>query len=317
MSIDKSLLRCVLCNQAPSDSYEHIIPDCIGGTLQVQILCADCNSKLGSQVVSAAKKDLVIRLAIIALKDEIPNVYNAFEESQPYVGVTKAGDRIQFRKNGDNFVARHTSLPDSVITDSKVAKRNLKKEMLRKGVSQKQVAEAIDRISALPPDLHIPISDEIFVCRPSLKDFDIDYKYDEIDDRFASLIAYEFLALLIGDDIYDWYFDEIRAYLRDGEPCSKVKVERFRVDRQGYRPIHTLMLNPMPQETIVDIILFDWIWYRVTYSKLCVHTRPYVYRDIISDRVVQLAESKDKALAGEFIDLSYVKFPPKGRKGKP
>ena len=31
--------RCILCTENPADSWEHIIPDIIGGRLQARILC--------------------------------------------------------------------------------------------------------------------------------------------------------------------------------------------------------------------------------------------------------------------------------------
>ena len=75
MRIPTKYTICSICKENGKLTYEHVIPSSIGGTLELQIQCKDCNSNLGSELVSQARKDPIIRSLADKLKDELPELY--------------------------------------------------------------------------------------------------------------------------------------------------------------------------------------------------------------------------------------------------
>lgn len=305
-----SLSTCLLCNQKASDSYEHMIPDSLGGTLEVKMLCHKCNNVLGSRIIGTIKKDLMIRLAIGNLKDDIPDLYNRFEEGLPYAGVTSKGDRIPFKRKGKSFSPKYTRLENAEILDTRDARRQIRKQLKKEGATASEIEQAMEKMSKMDGDKPIAITDSIHVAKPPLEKFDIQYSHEDVHASFPLLVSYEFLGLVIGKSIYDGYFDAVRSSLAAGKECEFAKVERFRANTNGYRPIHTIMQRNAPSDTIIDLILFDWIWYRTTFSNLRVHTPNFVYRDILTERRVEVAESAEDDADVRFTNIKWTKYPP-------
>ncbi|NLC47225.1 MAG: HNH endonuclease [Firmicutes bacterium] len=59
----------------PADSFEHIIPECIGGRFKASILCTKCNSSTGSKLVSKIRQAPFMRQAARNLRNEIPEMF--------------------------------------------------------------------------------------------------------------------------------------------------------------------------------------------------------------------------------------------------
>lgn len=76
--------KCIYCLNKPADSWEHVIPQCIGGRLKARLLCSECNHVLGSKLVNKVKNDPSIRLAVRKLKGQIPQLFEAIEKGQIY-----------------------------------------------------------------------------------------------------------------------------------------------------------------------------------------------------------------------------------------
>jgi len=56
--------KCIICLENTIEGLEHILPECIGGRLQSNLLCKSCNNKFGSEIVSKIKIDPTFRLAM-------------------------------------------------------------------------------------------------------------------------------------------------------------------------------------------------------------------------------------------------------------
>lgn len=67
-------MNCVICKSIIDDkniSKEHIIPNCLGGKLKSsEILCSDCNSKLGSSIDSALSNNFNKYMTLFGFKRE-------------------------------------------------------------------------------------------------------------------------------------------------------------------------------------------------------------------------------------------------------
>ena len=120
--------KCTLCLSQEKLTYEHIIPESIGGFLEVDLQCAKCNNeRVGSKLIPKAKKILPIRLAIRSLKHKLPSLYNAIEEGQEYTAKS-SDDSIQtaFLKKGKIISKARKDENGVVLIDRKDTEKNLR-----------------------------------------------------------------------------------------------------------------------------------------------------------------------------------------------
>jgi len=74
---------CILCRNERELTEEHIVPDCIGGTLKSKLLCKDCNSVLGSTIDGSFTSTLLVQLPRQSLQipgksGKVPNPFANF-----------------------------------------------------------------------------------------------------------------------------------------------------------------------------------------------------------------------------------------------
>ena len=67
--------KCIICKKIKNDeefNNEHIIPESIGGSLTIDNVCKECNTKLGDEIDSKIINDFLICLGLLNgnLKDE-------------------------------------------------------------------------------------------------------------------------------------------------------------------------------------------------------------------------------------------------------
>ena len=60
MKIKFDFDKCILCAKNPADSWEYIIPEGIGGRLQIQLLCSSCNNDLGSKLIESCRRKMIM-----------------------------------------------------------------------------------------------------------------------------------------------------------------------------------------------------------------------------------------------------------------
>lgn len=92
--------RCILCLADKPLTEEHIVPDCVGGSLKKYLLCKDCNSNLGSTVDGPFSNSFLVQLPRHAMgiggkKDKVPNAFGAYGE------VTHQGRSMDVRMDED------------------------------------------------------------------------------------------------------------------------------------------------------------------------------------------------------------------------
>ena len=96
--------KCILCLNNPPNTFEHIIPESIGGKLSTPILCSNCNNYVtGSKLIGKVKKGSSIRLAIKNLKNEIPDLEESIEEGQLYIGRDINNNLLTFIRKNSKF----------------------------------------------------------------------------------------------------------------------------------------------------------------------------------------------------------------------
>jgi len=110
-------------------------------------------------------------------------------------------------------------------------------------------------------------------------------------DRLWSLIAFEFLALFIDDDIYRESFNCVRRYVLSGTPTDRVAVRRLSGGDQ-YGAFHALLLSSQPGMIQVDIRLFRWLFYRVSFQSVEYRGPDPVYREDLQSKESFIAASR-------------------------
>jgi hypothetical protein len=271
--------KCILCLKDPPGNWEHIIPDSIGGNLQARLLCISCNSISGSKFIGNLTQSDSIRLAMEYLKNELPNLYSRLMDKATYIGNATDGSLVRIsksQKRGQRVL--HSSGADgSRILDTKEADDVLAKLLAKNKVSLDQVDTLKKAFVDLEEDipLEIPggykfLKHPIPKLRPELK------PEKKIDDRLPALIAFEFLAILCGNQILNEGFDPVREYICNGTPTNRVIVEQF-IGGKKYDTAHAIIFEPIDSTIRVTIRLFRWITYVVTFTNVNFQRQRCIY----------------------------------------
>lgn len=265
MEIPYEFEQCIICLENPCGDWEHVIPEFIGGRLKGRMLCDSCNHAFGSLLVSKLKTDPSIRLAIEALKNKLPDLYNKMQRKATYTGIADDSSKIRATntKNGIKILDGQ-GIDGSLILDTDNAQKALKKKLERFGISSEELEEWVQRFTQLKEDIAFPIpTGEIFVKRktPSLNP---ELNIEKVSDRLLALIAFEFLSLIIGSLIYRPSFNAIRQFVQNNHETELITVKQF----QGggfYDTFNGIFVTPIENAIRVDIRFFRWVAYVVTF----------------------------------------------------
>ena len=262
--------KCILCRKNPADSWEHIIPESIGGRLQVKVLCLSCNNTLGSKLISQVKADSSIRLAVKNLKNEIPGLFEVMENGQIYYATDINKNLVKLKyKNSKLEIIANKKEDNSIVIDSKKAikNKNIEKILKKDGLSKDEIVDKIQFFEKLKDNKIVRLSKNTKIVKWSIEPESIFSNLQDsfIDEKVIVLIAYEFLSLLIGNLIYEDNFDFVREYIRKGEISKKLIIESL--TSKHYSPCHEIYSELSETEIVINIILFRWIVYKVHFKK--------------------------------------------------
>ena len=196
--------KCIFCKINPPGNWEHIIPESLGGRLQVKALCVSCNSTLGSELIGNLKDNVSIRLIIEDLKDELPKLYSRLMNKATFLAKSPDGSLARIsRSNGNQKVLSSKGSDGSMTHDTKNARKILESILLKNhNASSDEIIKFNKMFDELKENTPLDISDGSTVINRTLSHVqpELDPKV-KIDDRLLALIAFEFLALLIGNQI--------------------------------------------------------------------------------------------------------------------
>lgn len=292
--------RCILCLKNPADSWEHIIPESIGGRLQINVLCSSCNNTLGSKLVSRVKFDSSIRLAIKSLKNTIPKLYSTVENNQLYDAKNKQGNLVELRYKNSKFrVVSHTKKDGSLILDSHNNISDIEQMLESDGLSENRVKDKISFLHSMEENKVYQLSETVKVAKWSIESMSPSLKGPVLDGKIIALIAYEFLSLLLGKTIYDDRLDFIRVFINGGGQSPNLIIERL-TSRQ-YGPLHGIYPEFLDSEIIINVILFRWLVFKVHLTKFRLKSNNYVYSEDLINKKTCIAESIDKAKQGVYL----------------
>jgi hypothetical protein len=291
--------RCTICLKKKTLTREHIIPESIGGNLEADLQCVCCNSELGSNVVSQAKKDPVVRLAIRSLRDQLPHLYRTMEEGQLYTTVDDVGQTTTAKYHDRRLKTKAQKLEDgSFIFDPKTGQKTIQSVLQNRGLALEEIKTKIDIFKNAPTGQLVSLSAEISAVKREVKAAFPQFEIAEMDERVPVLISYNYLCLLLGIQVFDKRLDYIRRRIIADDHSDQLKVEGL--TSREYRPFHQVYSEPSENGILVKISLFGWLVYYVHFRNVT-YGSPYVVyvEDLVEGRSL-LASSVEEAEKGIF-----------------
>jgi len=290
MKINFIFRNCIICQKNPADSWEHVMPESIGGRLQIKALCAGCNKTLGSELISKVKEDPSIRLAVRNLRDEIPELFELIENGQLYNATDQNKNTVRLKyKKSKLEVLTQKQKNGSLNLRIKNIKQMLKKE----GLSENEIADKIQFLQESEPNKTIQLSKTIEIGKWSIGQIFPSLQSPPLNERFVALMAYEFLSLLLGDLIYENQFHFMREFIRNGQQSTKPDIGHFMT--RSYSTEHTIYPELQETETIINIILFGWLWYKVHIKGFRLASSDFVYLEDLKNKRPLYAKSVEEA----------------------
>lgn len=135
MKVNYNYEKCIVCLNQPCGDPEHVIPEVIGGRLQSRILCNSCNHSFGSSLVSKLKTDTSIQLAVEALKDQLPELYEKFKNKSILVGKGPNDSIIKASVSKNKVkILPSKGVDGSLILDTTEAAKSLVTKLTRSGL---------------------------------------------------------------------------------------------------------------------------------------------------------------------------------------
>jgi len=292
--------KCIICLERPPDTWEHIIPQSVGGILEVRFLCKDCNSQLGSDVVSGLRSDARIRFALENLKTKLPKLHASVQAGLPYLAHTEDGIRLQVSKKGKKWRVHTKLAPDgSKILDLSSVKGSLTKYLRRKGAPGEQLALWQDRVDALEEGERLLLPTGQLLTKKSHSGPQVpDASLGFVNDRLPVLVAYEFLALFLHTEIYRHCFDEIRQYIRTGQPTCRIFVERGQSGK--YAPGHMVDMRVRDTSFTVYVRFFRWLVFGVQFTGYAYNGAQAILFEDLDAGVTKVGLAGEKA--GEWVE---------------
>jgi hypothetical protein len=303
MKIPYDFEKCIVCQDRPPGDPEHLIPEVIGGRLQGYMLCNTCNHRFGSELVSKVKHDPSIRLAIESMKDRIPRLYARWQKNAVSKGLASDGSAIRVVRSGDDLrVLPGKGVNDSVILDTKEALSALATKLDRASHSPSEIEEWKRKFEELEEDVPLELpTGEVFVKHPTPQ-LKPELGIEFIEDRLVSLIAFEYLSLQIGKIIHADSFHFARNYILLGIESDRLSVEHYSTGK--YDALHSLLVQPIQNAIKVDIRLFRWMAYVVTFWGFDYRGPDSAYMEDLEESTSLFAPSLSEARKGEWLLLN-------------
>jgi hypothetical protein len=305
MIVPVNIDRCAICLDPKPLTSEHIIPESIGGTLEAEIQCVNCNSVLGSELVSQARQDPVLRFAIQNLKNDLPDLYASMENGQKYMAKDVTGKSIltKFKKGRLETQAQKKD-DGSIIFDTRKGQKNIKSMLSKDGLTPEEIEHAMQRLKETPDNQKIKLSKSIEAVRWGIESFYPAIEKPEMNPRLVMLIAYNFLCVILDEFILDRRLDFIRSYIMNGDFSDRIKVESFCSRR--YDCYHRISPEYLSDETRVKIIFFGWLIYIVHIRGLVCNCPDPAYVEDLKNKRGLIAVSVEEAKQNIFYSTKHL-----------
>lgn len=272
----------------------------LGGRLAWRMLCRDCNSKMGERYVTQLRRDPMIVLAIDAVVPRLPDrVKRILTEGMRVVvpGPDESPIVIERRRGRDKVKTREAK-DGSLLADTSTAPSILEGRLTKAGASSEEIATFLERLEAAPEGALVDSGLGQAVLKHPVIGVEPDLSGKPADDRALGVIAFGYLALLLGDLICESYFDSVRAWLGGRERPADVEIERFYSGK--YVTDHVVASRQEASDFVVQVVLFGGVVFNIRFRKLVVNGLHFVCVDDLQEDRVLVAEGLSQASHGEF-----------------
>lgn len=277
----KACIFCFRTDLETTFSNEHIIPRSIGGRLELEQVCAECNNRLGHDVDVEILKLPETLQALNSLK--IPHNREGILRSYYNITGEVADGQRNVRAKGSGFEPLPGRMPDgSILTPDERFAHDLRKRVHRDerlniaGLTTQEIDEELKSLLALYKDCEPGESIESprlglkLVRRQEKVTIRIQARDQQHPEKLMAKIAYEFLfflggrELLINRQVAEPLFRAIQGE-NSNNPAFFLRLDPL---SETYVPTHTIELHTDRGMTEVYINLFGRIVYRVTTTAL-------------------------------------------------
>jgi hypothetical protein len=264
--------KCIIClREEETLSRAHLFPEMLGGFLWARTHCRDCNSFLGHEVEAAAKRDDSFRHAIEReLAADLPDLAESFSEGQGYIARAEDGSLITgARRGGEHRIAASTSEEGTRTQSREEAREGIEKRLRRDGISEDDIAPALERFDAAPEGVLTEILPGLSVKHGSVEGWGLPFDGGQVSEVFPAAIAFHFLALRIRSAIYSPIFNALREEIRSASSNPSEFVVESGLSRLGYRGTLIVGTEQAMPHTVIRVQIFgEFIW-RVHLPHLC------------------------------------------------
>lgn len=264
--------RCVVCLGTPEDGKPmtqrtdgHVIPESVGGKLSAQCLCRRCNSDMGTAEALLAQ-DVAVRLLVDKLEDQLPaDVVRSIRYRQSYFTDHPVYGRVE--AGMDKQAALRPRESADIKGDENTLKQALA-ELDRLGAPEERKARLREEFEQAGPGEWIEVRPGYRIER-RINWTDVKFK-PSLTDPIVPLhvpvgIAYLYLALCLGERVYDERLAPVRAALLAAMKGDTDAAEAYgAANRHGTRvvePKHLLRAKADRGDVQVNVQLFrDLVW---------------------------------------------------------
>lgn len=149
----------------------------------------------------------------------------------------------------------------------------------------------------------ISISDNLTIVKREIKEFIPSLDGPFINIRAIALMAHEYLALLIGEFIYDKKFDDIREYIINNIESKKIIINRFIQKDRKCAPYFKIFSKFFKEKISITLSFFGFIIFIVDFYFQITRVKDYVIVQDLEYRRIFLADSLKDAKQNKFLLL--------------
>lgn len=300
MLIPTNFNRCILCLINPPNSKEHIFPESIGGRLQAQILCASCNNNRCSAIANTIQNDSWYLTALSKLKEELPDLHK--QTFFQYANRASDGTVIKSsKKNGRHQVATH-SAPDGTITsDEKVMPEIIRGILSKEGFDKSEIQQWEKECLHMPTNTDGRLPNGNILKKREGPPLIPKFNDNCLCTSAAMLIGYEFLALMVGNYIYDDSFSYIREFLKTEQTTERIYIEKFHV--RNYRPQHEIDFVQNGRKLTITVRFLGASVYRIALSEFLAEIKDTCFVEDINGKRSLTASSHEEARKGNLFPV--------------
>jgi hypothetical protein len=263
--------RCIVCLGTPRQgdpmskrTDAHVIPKSLGGKLHAPFLCRRCNSKLGKPE-GGLPKDVMILGLVDRLDHVLPGaLVSSIRKYAGYFADAAEFGRIYASTRRGVLTPRESE----TIRSERNTLRQIEAELRRHGADEERVMAMLREFVEAEDGTRIEVVPDLVVVKGiPLSELEWRRTYDEpIVSRAVPLgIAYLYLAVCIGDEVYDRPLDPTREALGQAMVDDRTLAESwpFKPMRTAKppEPKHALAVTQEQDGALVKIWFFrELVW---------------------------------------------------------